>query len=182
MITGKWFPPGARPDEAALIWEETFGSADGSIRVRDNLARVACLRDDCGQCVAAVRLYYADGAYWIDSLAVRECARGQGYGDLLIRMALDMALTHGARAIRLESPRGCAAFFQRYGFYNIDDIDIIEGVSADSAASIQRASLIQMEAMAGDVRLSCAASRSASARGYGAPAQTIRAQYNPQGE
>ena len=42
--------------------------------------------------------------------------RGQGYGDLLIRLLLFKALSHGAGEIGLNAPLDVVPFFAKYGF------------------------------------------------------------------
>jgi predicted N-acetyltransferase YhbS len=76
-------------------------------------------------------MYYDDGAFWLDSLAVREDLRGRGYGDLLARMMLDRALRHAAREIRLYAARGCEGFFRRYGFMEEPGGDALMSVKAE---------------------------------------------------
>jgi predicted GNAT family N-acyltransferase len=83
---------------------------------RDSIARTACLFDEYGTLAAAGRMYYAEGAFWMEAIAVRGDLRGQGYGDLLARMMLDRALQHAAREVRITAPKQCEGFFGRYGF------------------------------------------------------------------
>ena len=143
MITGRWLPAGVRPQEADAVWNEVFGK-DGAPdsapdSALDAVSRVALLKDNNDQCAAAGRMYYHDGAYWLDAIAVKASYRGQGYGDLLTRMMIDMAVTHGGQLIRLEAPIRCAAFFGRYGF----------------SATEEARGTIRMEIRAEDVRLKC---------------------------
>ena len=133
---------GERPPDADAVWAEAFGGNGVPADDLDALSRVALLEDGNGQVAAAGRMYYADGAYWLDGIAVRAAYRAQGYGDLLTRMMLDMAITHGARMIRINTPGDCVSFFKRYGFRAAGEV---EGVAT-------------MELRAEDVRLTCSAS------------------------
>ena len=98
MVQGKWFPTGSDLSQPLAVRQAVFG------RGRDAL-------DDWAQQVAV----YA-GAEPVGDVGVRPDRRGKGYGDLLVRLLLFKALSHGARFIRLEAPSEAVAFFARYGF------------------------------------------------------------------
>jgi ribosomal protein S18 acetylase RimI-like enzyme len=101
------------------LWREAFHWDDarsGAFAARGDVARAAVLFDADGSLAAAGRMYYEDGAFWLEAVAVREDLRGQGFGDLLTRMMLDRAFGHAAREARLYAPEGCEGFFGRYGF------------------------------------------------------------------
>ena len=66
--------------------------------------------------VGAARLWWRDGAFWLGDVGVLSDFRGMGYGDLLVRLLLFKALSHGAHFLRLETPEEAVAFFARYGF------------------------------------------------------------------
>jgi len=66
--------------------------------------------------VGAARLWWRDGAFWLGDVGVLSDFRGMGYGDLLVRLLLFKALSHGAHFLRLEAPEEAVAFFARYGF------------------------------------------------------------------
>ncbi|GHU78015.1 hypothetical protein AGMMS49992_27550 [Clostridia bacterium] len=124
MITGRWFPEGEPPAEAIRLWSDVFAwDQDGwdEFTRRNGFARAVGVFDPAGRLAAAGRMYYLDGAFWLEALAVRADSRRQGYGDLLARMMLDRALRHAARVIRLASAGECAGFFERYGFEQAND-------------------------------------------------------------
>lgn len=66
--------------------------------------------------MGAARLWWRDGAFWLGDVGVLSDFRGMGYGDLLVRLLLFKALSHGAHFLRLEAPEEAVAFFARYGF------------------------------------------------------------------
>lgn len=112
MVQGKWFPTGSDLSQPLAIRCAVFG------RGRD-------ARDDWAQQVAvyageepvgSARLWWQDGAFWLGDVGVLPGHRGMGYGDLLVRLLLFKALTHGARLLRLEASAEAAPFFARYGF------------------------------------------------------------------
>ena len=98
MIQGKWFPTGSDVSQPLAIRRAVFG------RGRDAL-------DDWAQQVTV----YA-GDFWLGDVGVLSGFRGMGYGDLLVRLLLFKALSHGAHFLRLEAPEEAVAFFARYGF------------------------------------------------------------------
>jgi len=112
-------PEGAPPAEAVRLWADVFRwdeAASRAFAARDSIARTVCLFDPDGGLAAAGRMYYEDNSFWMEALAVREDARGQGYGDLLARMMLDRAARCGTRWVKVREAAGCEGFFARYGF------------------------------------------------------------------
>ena len=65
--------------------------------------------------VGPARLWWRDGAFWLGDVGVLSDFRGMSYGDLLVRLLLFKALSHGAHFLRLEAPEEAVAFFARYG-------------------------------------------------------------------
>lgn len=121
MIYGKWFPPGAEIPEAqavrqAVFVEELGLSSDLAHDELDALSHTAVLYNADKNPAATGRIYYFEDAFWIGSIAVLPDQRGQGLGDLVVRMLLDKALQHCARHIRLRTRKEAAGFFEPYGF------------------------------------------------------------------
>lgn len=121
MIYGKWFLPGADIEQAITIRQAVFCQELGMPGSRaaddyDALSHIAVLYDGQHVPAATGRLYYRDDAFYMDAIAVQEDARGQGFGDLLVRMLLDRALQHYARFICLRTREEGVSFFEKYGF------------------------------------------------------------------
>ncbi len=112
MVQGHWFPIGADLSAVLDVRARVFG------RGRDALD--ACSQQvavyDGGEAVGAARLWWQDGAFRLGDVGVLEDRRGRGFGDLLVRLCLFKALTHGATEIRLTSPGETEPFFAKYGF------------------------------------------------------------------
>lgn len=121
MIYGKWFPPGTEiPEAQALrqaVFVEELGYPAGLVSdAMDALSHVAVLYDAEKRPAATGRIHYFEDAFRIDCIAVLPALRGQGLGDLMIRMLLDKALQHCARHIRLRTRKEAVGFFETYGF------------------------------------------------------------------
>ena len=112
MIEGKWIKPGEDLSQALPIREAVMNASRDSL---DEMAWNAfvCLQ---GRPAAAGRIWWAEGAFWIGNVCVLPEARGQGLGDLMVRLLLFKAREHGARRVCLTAPSGLVSFFARYGF------------------------------------------------------------------
>ncbi len=121
MLSGKWYAPEACPAQAAHLRADAMGGAADV--AHDALCHTALLSLDGGEPSAMGQLYWADGAFWLTNVCVREGQRGQGLGDTAVRLLLYRAQGHGAREARLLCPADVCAFFARYGF----------GIAAQSA-------------------------------------------------
>ena len=112
MIQGKWFEPGKPFDAAEAIRKEVFGRGADEL---DAWSWNALVLND-GEPAACGRIRWADGAFILEDIAVREPLRGRKLGDLMLRLLLFKAESHGARMIRLVSPAELTGFFARLGF------------------------------------------------------------------
>ena len=113
MVQGKWFPMGSDLQEPLSVRKEVFGIGEEG---EDAQAWQVVVYDDQDRPAGCARLRWAEGAFLVERLGVREEKRLQGFGDLLIRLCLFKALTHAARVIRLVPTPETAAFFAKYGF------------------------------------------------------------------
>jgi len=134
VVEGKWFPQGADIREALAIREAVFGR--GRDALDDGARQVVVYRE--GAPVGAARLWWRDGGFYAGDVGVLPEARGQGYGDLLVRLLLYKALSHNAKSVSLVCPAQTAGFFARYGF------------AAQDGGDPQT-----MRVQAGDIRLGC---------------------------
>lgn len=112
MVQGKWFPTGSDLSQPLAIRQAVFGRGHDAL---DSWAQQVAVYAG-NEAVGAARLWWRDGAFWLGEVGVLPPCRGKGYGDLLVRLLLFKALSHGARFIRLEAPAEAVAFFARYGF------------------------------------------------------------------
>ncbi|MBN1362242.1 MAG: GNAT family N-acetyltransferase [Sedimentisphaerales bacterium] len=69
-----------------------------------------------GEPIAAGRIRVTGTCAKLERLAVREPFRGRGYGDELVRFALDVARERGFRTFRLNAQITVRDFYARHGF------------------------------------------------------------------
>ena len=112
MVQGRWFPGGSDISLPVSLRESVFGRG---LDATDAMAQHVVVFDS-GAPVAAARLWWQDGAFWIGDIGVLADRRGRGFGDLLVRLTLYKALTHSAALIRLACPPETESFFAQYGF------------------------------------------------------------------
>ena len=112
MVEGKWLPPGADIAPALSLRREVLSLGRDA---QDDFAfqALALCR---GRAVGTGRIWWQEGDFYIGRLCVLPTARGQGYGDFLLRLLLLKAQQHHARRVLLLAPEGAAPFFQKYGF------------------------------------------------------------------
>ncbi len=134
MIEGKWFPQGADIRTPLQLREAVFGR--GRDVLDDEAQQVVVYRE--GAPVGAARLWWRDGGFWAGDVGVLPDARGQGYGDLLVRLLLYKALSHRAADVTLVCPASLSPFFARYGF-----------------AAVAAGDPVTMRVLAGDIALGC---------------------------
>ena len=103
MIEGKWFAQGADIAQPLAVRAAALGMG------RDET-------DDTAQQVVVYREGAPVGTARLGGVCVLPQERGRGYGDLLVRLLLFKALTHGASLIALDCPADVEPFFRRYGF------------------------------------------------------------------
>ena len=112
MVEGVWIAQNGDLTAPLRLREAIFGR--GRDALDDEAQHLLVFQQ--GEPVAVARLWLRPDAFWADGIGVLPAARGLGYGDLLVRMLLFKALSHGARAVALIAPDSCAGFFERYGF------------------------------------------------------------------
>ncbi len=112
MVQGKWFPMGSDLTLPVSLRHSVFGR--GRDALDDQAWQVVVYQGDLP--VGSARLWWEDGAFRLGDAGVLAAYRGQGFGDLLVRLLLFKALTHGAASVRLSAPAAVAPFFAKYGF------------------------------------------------------------------
>lgn len=116
----------------------------------DDMAVYALAFDEHGAPGAAGRLYIdADDRFRIGAVGVLAPLRGRGYGDLVVRMLLDRALTLGAPSVYADSFPHAVGFYARYGLRPV------------TGASVSDGALVPLRASADEIALegSCGAQR-----------------------
>ena len=119
MIQGKWFPQGADLSDALSVRRAVFSA--GQDALDGEAQNVVVYQDDLP--VAAGRLWWQDGSFWLGDLGVLPEYRGKRLGDLALRLLLFKAQSHYAREVRLRTPVGLEGFFSRLGFRESDTKD-----------------------------------------------------------
>ena len=112
MVEGKWFTQGGDISQPLALRQAVFGTAADDT---DALAQQLLVYRE-GAPVGAARMYWRDGDFHADYIGVLPAERGKGFGDLLMRLLLYKAETHGAKSLVVECPAELLAFFARYGF------------------------------------------------------------------
>lgn len=113
MVEGRWYPQGADIGVPLAVRQAVFGAERDAL---DGEAQQVAVFGENGSAVGAARLWWAEGDFWAGDIGVLPQARGKGYGDLLVRLLLYKAASHGAACLRIVSPAALAPFFVRYGF------------------------------------------------------------------
>ena len=95
----------------------------------DDMAFYALVFDENERPAATGRLFIdARDRFHIGRMCTRRDCRGQGYGDLAMRMLLDLALRMNAPYIVLDAQLPAMGFYARYGFKPYGGITLDEGV------------------------------------------------------
>lgn len=114
MIRGKYLTSMEDIAPVLALRRTVFGRGEDGF---DRMAVYALALDPAGAPAGAGRLYIdGDDRFRLDTLGVLKDKRGQGLGDLLLRMLLQRALDLQAPQIVLTAPGELTPFFQRYGF------------------------------------------------------------------
>lgn len=122
MIQGRWLPIGSDLKETITIRQNVFGRGEDET---DSISQSVIVYNDDGVPVGTGRIFWQDGAFWLSDIGVLQEYRGNGFGDLLVRLLMFKALSHSAREIRLYSPNQTFAFFEKYGFTAIENNQMI---------------------------------------------------------
>lgn len=112
MIQGKWFAQGTDLSPVLELRESIFGCGTDTLDAES--WSVAVYEDD--RPVACGRIRWEEGAFILDNIGVLSDFRGRRLGDLILRLLLFKAQTHGARMVRLTCPADITGFFARLGF------------------------------------------------------------------
>ena len=125
MVQGRWFASGSDITLPISLRESVFGRG---LDATGAMAQHGVVYESDVP-VAAARLWWQDGAFWIGDIGVLPDRRDRGFGDLLVRLTLDKALTHCASLIRLECPAETESFFAQYGFATDGEVNGLKQMS-----------------------------------------------------
>ena len=115
MITGKFLTSNADITVALAMRDEVFPGVGRD--ERDAMAIYAVTFSEAGEPGSAGRLYMDDdNVIAIDCVGTVERLRGQGLGDLVMRMLLYRVLEMNLDRVKLSCAPDLAPFFMRYGF------------------------------------------------------------------
>lgn len=83
----------------------------------DKYAMFAAVYDDDGNIVGTGRVFIDDqGRYHAGRIAVLKEARGNSYGDFIVRMLCDRAFNNGAEKVHLGAQIQAIGFYEKIGF------------------------------------------------------------------
>lgn len=123
MIQGKLLLGQADLSEIHRIWEEVFIKEAGlpieSIHkvIKENTVHALVYEGADTNCpVAAGRMSMKEESAEIELVAVLKEYRRKEYGDFIVRMLLDKAVTSGKKNIMVAAPKTLTGFFQKQGF------------------------------------------------------------------
>lgn len=119
MLTNKWIAGTADITEALSLREEVFTREQGaSVEDHDELDQQALhliLYDDSVP-VATGRIYHDGRTFCIGRCCVKKEERGEGIGDLLLKLLLLKTFEYNPSRIRIHAQQAAADFYKRYGF------------------------------------------------------------------
>lgn len=120
MITNEWILGNGDLSVPLSIRHKVFieehkMDAEPDADEMDALAMHLVLYDD-GNPIASGRLYHDGKAFRIGRCCVLGEYRGQGVGDLLVKLLLLKAFGFNPSEVRINAREPVAAFYERYGF------------------------------------------------------------------
>lgn len=123
MITNKWTngTKGEIFNEARAIRKEVFVEEQGfpedaEFDAFDDMAMHVILYDDA-KAIATGRVYHDGKTFRIGRIATKKEYRGQGLGDLLVKLLLLKAFEFSPSIVKVDAQKRLQAFYERYGFY-----------------------------------------------------------------
>lgn len=78
--------------------------------------------------VGTGRLIFLGDHYKINRVAVRKEYRGKKYGDFIVRMLLDKAVTMGAKEVYADVPEQIVPFYEQIGFVSEEKEHYEDGI------------------------------------------------------
>ena len=81
--------------------------------------------------VATGRVFLSEGKYKVGRICVLEEYRGQGLGDMVVRMLLDRALQAGASGLHISAQSYVVGMYERFGFRRVGEPYRLPGDTRD---------------------------------------------------
>ncbi len=130
MITTKWFKGNddlidAHTIRAKVFIKEQKIAVELEMDNKDNLAHHIVLYHN-NKAIATGRLLIED-EFTIGRVAVLKEERGNGYGDLVVRLLIRKAFDLGATKVVVHSQVSAAKFYEKIGFIQVGEEYIEEG-------------------------------------------------------
>ena len=122
MVHGKYFTSADDITPIMNLRYAVFSDEQGFNREHerdkyDDMAFYALVYDENEVPASTGRLYIdGENRFHIGRMCTRKDMRGQGLGDLTIRMLLDLALRMNAPYVVVEAQIGAVGFYKKYGF------------------------------------------------------------------
>lgn len=121
MITNKWINGTEGAAEAFALRRAVFVEEMGIAWQEDpdplDAQAIQLIIYDGDEAVATGRVYHDGRSFRIGRLAVRRDSRGQGIGDLLVKLLLLKAFEFNPSRVRAYASPEARGFYERYGFY-----------------------------------------------------------------
>lgn len=128
MVHGKYFTSADDIEPILALRKAVFCDEQGYDPKQerdkyDDMSFYALVYDQNEQPAATGRLFIdAENRFHIGRLCTRKDMRGQGLGDLAMRMLLDLALRMNAPYVVVGSQLQAVGFYKRYGFREFGDV------------------------------------------------------------
>lgn len=133
MIRGKFLTSSDDVSDVMDIRRRVFVDEQGyspevEVDEHDKMSIYALVYDEADRPAGTGRMYLADDQFKIGRVCVLKHARGQGLGDLVMRMLLYRALEMDVNEVYLSAQLPAIGFYLRFGFQPIGEIYLEEDV------------------------------------------------------
>lgn len=117
MITNKWILGNGDISEAIAL-RHGFAQEQGRADTGDGFDALAIhlVIYDEDKPAASGRVFYDGAVFRIGKLVVREDLRGQGFGDLLVKLLILKAFEFSPNEVHVHSRASKTGFYEKYGF------------------------------------------------------------------
>ncbi len=145
MIKNKWLLGNADITEALALRREVFSEEQGfdaklDHDEADDLAMHLIIYDGKTP-VATGRVYHDGKTFRVGRCCVKKSARGQGVGDLLIKLLLLKVFEFGPSVVKISAQEHAVGFYEKYGFY-VDGEGYLEEGEPHLPMSITKETLV----------------------------------------
>lgn len=125
MITNEWITGSGDLRDAlairrAVFIDEQHVPEELEFDEDDKYAVHVVVLDD-GEPAATGRIWFDGTSFRIGRCAVLKDKRGQGLGDLLVRLLLVRAFQNGASELLIHAQQTAVGFYERFGFHTLGE-------------------------------------------------------------